>query len=89
MMTRQVLEKNAAQRPLTLQASLTGLREIYRPGFPYAKAGIILSELQSPKDRTLDLFADSDNDEESEKLMQTLDAIQSRFGKKAIGLGTA
>ncbi len=72
-----------------LQASLRGLQEIYRPGFAYAKAGVLLSELQFPKDRTLDFFADAEDDAEKDTLMQTLDAIQRRFGKNAIGLGTA
>ncbi len=83
------LEWPSSDTRALLQASLRGLREIYRLGYAYVKAGIILSELQSPKERTLDLFADSSKDAESEKLMRTLDAIQSRFGKQAIGLGTA
>ncbi len=65
------------------------MRAIYRPGFAYAKAGIILGDLQSATAMTTDLFADPGNDAESEALMRTLDAIQVRYGKKAIGLGTA
>jgi DNA polymerase V len=73
-----------------LTAALRGLQEIYREGFSYAKAGVLLSELSPEGTDTLDLFsAQEENTEKEDRLMSALDAINSRFGKGTLAPGVA
>jgi len=71
-------------------AALEGLKRIYRPGYRYAKAGVMLLDLQ-PAEREqqeLDLGGDATQREQRNgRLMQAMDAIQGRFGREAIRLG--
>lgn len=73
-------------------AALEGLRYIYKPGFNYAKAGVMLLELQSSAilQQELDLGGDDIQREgRNTKLMAAMDAIQLRYGKESIQLGSA
>ncbi|MDX8379198.1 MAG: Y-family DNA polymerase [Gallionella sp.] len=65
---------------LLCQATLRGLRQIYRRGHAYQKAGIILSDLIPPPPR--DLFDTAP----SSALMATLDKINQRMGSGTIQL---
>lgn len=54
---------------------------LWREGFRYAKAGVILLDLYRPQELpTADLFASRDP-EKSAALMRALDAVNSRFGR--------
>ncbi|PPD03928.1 MAG: DNA polymerase V subunit UmuC [Methylobacter sp.] len=68
--------------------SLTILRHIYRPGFRYQKAGVILSGLVPVSEGvTRDLFnGDDDQYRQSQKLMAVFDHINSRFGRQTLKL---
>ena len=59
------------------------LRRIYRPGFAYQKAGVMLSELRPQKMAQASLFADPDI-ERSHRLMATLDIINQKWGRGAL-----
>ncbi len=72
-----------------LAGALRGLDEIYREGFAYAKAGIMLSELRPRSLQCTDLFGSDRDRERREQLMGTLDAINRRYGKGTLGLGIA
>ena len=72
-------------------ASLTGLKQIFQPGFLYAKAGVILLDLQqaSVMQQELDLGGhDIETDQRHQRLMQALDAVNDRFGKGTLRLGS-
>jgi DNA polymerase V len=72
-------------------AALRGLKHIYRPGFNYAKAGVMLLDLQSNavEQQELDLGdGHARREQRNTRLMTALDAIQERFGKTAIRLGS-
>lgn len=56
------------------------LDRIYRPGFAYQKAGVMLLELQKRDQQQTDLFSNSPSTQRSAELMQTLDAINARWG---------
>jgi DNA polymerase V len=76
---------------LLCHAALHGLRQIYRAGFAYQKAGVMLTEIipRSAKPRTL--FDDVAAQQKSHALMQTLDRINRRMGSgtlKLLGEGT-
>lgn len=64
-------------------AATAGLRQIYRPGLAYAKASILLLDLCQRNQYTPDLFAPS-QPASSERLMQTMDRINQRWGKGCI-----
>jgi DNA polymerase V len=72
-------------------AALTGLRQIFRPGFLYAKAGVMLLDLHpaSVKQQELDLGGhDIETDRRHQRLMLALDAVNDRFGKGTLRLGS-
>ncbi|MEN9905278.1 MAG: hypothetical protein RLZZ555_1843, partial [Pseudomonadota bacterium] len=72
-------------------AALQGLERIYRAGHRYAKAGVMLLDLQpeGSLQQELDL---GDREVEAEcrrqLLMQALDAVNSRWGKGTLRLGS-
>lgn len=73
-------------------AALMGLERIFKPGYLYAKAGVMLLDLQAATvgQQELDLGnREVLHERRNAKLMTALDAIQDRFGKASIRLGSA
>ena len=62
-----------------IAAALLGLRSIYRPGYAYRKAGVVLLDLTSAKGAPQTLFAELKSPQSS-RLDPTLDAVNRRFG---------
>ncbi|MBF0147124.1 MAG: Y-family DNA polymerase [Magnetococcales bacterium] len=62
----------------------SGLTKIYRPGYAYHKAGILLTELENAAGQQGDLFSDPAARQKSGALMDTLDALRQRFGRDII-----
>jgi DNA polymerase V len=82
--TLQMPEASSDTRALT-RLALYILRKIYRQGYAYHKAGIALCELtprQSQQFSLLDVASGADP--RSQVLMQTLDAINLRYGRGAL-----
>ena len=67
--------------------ALTGLDLIYKDGFKYQKAGIILSGL-SDAEKGNSLFK-STKDEKIKNLMQSIDNTNYRYGRSTISLASA
>ena len=67
--------------------ALTGLDLIYKDGFKYQKAGIILSGL-SDSEKGNSLFK-STRDERIKNLMQSIDNTNYRYGRSTISLASA
>ncbi len=67
--------------------ALTGLDLIYKDGFKYQKAGIILSGL-SDSEKGNSLFK-STKDEKIKNLMQSIDNTNYRYGRSTISLASA
>lgn len=68
-----------------------GLRQIFQPGFLYAKAGVMLLDLQpgGAMQQELDLGGhDIETDRRHQRLMQALDAVNDRWGKGTLRLGS-
>lgn len=78
-------EPTADSRVLTGWALLV-LKSIYRPGFAYKKAGVMLSELRPKNLQQGSLFTTAGVDAQSDSLMQTLDRINKKWGKGSIHL---
>lgn len=75
-----------------VEAALLGLERIYREGFNYAKAGVMLLDLQADRvqQHELDLGDQAvERDERQQKLMAALDGLNQRYGRGTLQLGTA
>ncbi len=56
------------------------LREAFRPGVAYKRAGVILSDISSKSGIQTDLFDANDRDRH-DRLMKAVDALNERFGR--------
>jgi DNA polymerase V len=87
------LLRPSADTGVLVQAAVKGLQSIYRTGFKYAKAGVMLLDLQpdSVLQGELDLEEGDTTNEISEKirLMSALDTINMRFGKGTMKMASA
>lgn len=71
---------------LLCRAALDGLRDIYRSGYAYQKAGVILTEIIPATARPRTLFDDTGAQQKSRALMATLDQINRRMGSGTVQL---
>jgi DNA polymerase V len=67
-----------------IQFASFGLRKIYRSGYKYQKAGILLSKIVSSKKYQPDLFSRKEERGKSDNLMTALDQINALMGKKIL-----
>ena len=77
-----------------MHTALWGLERIYKAGYCYAKAGVMLLDLQDAGriQTELDLEGDSLAEQQHERrkrLMVAMDAVNERFGRGALQLGAA
>jgi DNA polymerase V len=81
-------EATSDTRMLT-QWALNILRAIYRPGYGYHKAGVMLLDLSPQAHRQFSLFNTWRGAEgaRSERLMGVLDGINQRYGRNTLRLG--
>lgn len=82
-------EPTADSRFLAVYA-IRALKHMYRPGFEYKKAAVMLSELQPEGQRQACLWEDAADEagrERSRRLMGVLDEVNARFGRGAVQLG--
>jgi DNA polymerase V len=63
-----------------------GLRKIYRSGYKYQKAGVMLSKLVSKKECQSDLFSKKKGQGKSANLMTVLDQVNALMGKKMLAI---
>ena len=73
---------------LLTRVALWGLRRIYRTGYKYQKAGVMLSELVSRQYRQIDLFGSMDTDTKASQLMRVMDQINARMGRGTLKLAS-
>ena len=77
-------------------AACEAARSMFRPGFNYAKAGVMLMDLREAAalgdQGELDLFGGSESEHSGEQdrsaLMQTMDALNRRFGRGSVRIGS-
>ncbi|RSP91915.1 Y-family DNA polymerase [Acinetobacter baumannii] len=70
-----------------VRAATRMVDEIYKEGIKYKKCGVVLTGLEPKSGHTYDLLTDFKHIEKKECLMQAMDGIHSKFGKKKIGVG--
>ena len=87
------LRRPTSDTTAIVQAAVLGLQAIYRPGFNYAKAGVMLLDLQPDciQQGELDLGDDETLEDIADKtrLMSALDAINQRYGKGTMKMASA
>ena len=69
-----------------IKAAVAGLKKIYRPGYEYAKAVILLMDISPAANLQPGLF-DAGDGERSKVLMETIDVLNGRFGRGTIRFG--
>lgn len=69
-----------------VRAVLWGLRRIYKPGYRYQKAGVMLSELVPLDQCQGDLFAQTPQTTRSARLMAAMDSINRSMGRQTVKL---
>ena len=69
---------------ILINAVLTGLKSIYKPGFSYKKAGVLLDDLLPFSQHQKSLFDDKEAQVHSEFLMQAIDGINNTMGSGTI-----
>jgi DNA polymerase V len=69
---------------LLIGAALRGLKTIYRKGYRYKKAGIMLTLLSDKATQQGTLFSDSGGRQRSARLMAAMDAANREFGRNTL-----
>ena len=70
--------------PDIIAAAKEGLKRIYRLGYAYKKAGVLLADLSDGAAIQLDSLTPEPNREKKVNAMRALDQINSRFSKRAV-----
>jgi DNA polymerase V len=71
------------------QAANAIIKRIYRPGFKYAKAGVMLMDLQPATREQLTLDFDETMPENRVRLMDAMDQVNQRYGRGTLKLASA
>lgn len=72
-----------------LSAALRGLRTIYKPGYDFIKAGVILMDLSSTVVQQTELNFGSLMSDKTDQLMRTIDRLNDKYGRGTIIYGSA
>jgi DNA polymerase V len=83
------LRRPSADTAVIVGAVLAGLRVIYRTGYQYAKAGVMLLDLQPQDHQQGELDLEDDRVEDRTKLMGALDSLNQRFGRGTVHMASA
>lgn len=83
------LRRPTADTRLLVQAAVMGITNIYQPGFQLAKAGVMLLDLMPDTVYQAELDFDTEELKDKTRLMIAFDAINDRYGRGAIHIGSA
>ena len=68
--------------------ALEACRDVWRPGYGYKKAGVVITKLVQEEGFAQSLFADVDVLEKESRLSSSIDSINKLYGKGAVLLGS-
>ena len=85
--TMVVLPQASSNTSTMIKYAMKGLERIYKPGYAYNKAGVMLTELVSQDYIQQNLFCGEKN--EHPKLMATMDRINTRWGRSTLQYAAA
>jgi DNA polymerase V len=83
------LRRPSSDTGAIVESAILGLHAIYRKGYRYAKAGVMLMDLQSDSVVQGELDLGDDEAADKSRLMVALDSINSRFGKGTMKMASA
>jgi DNA polymerase V len=69
-----------------VRLAVAGVRRLYRPGFEYQKAGVLLDGLRPAGLRQTSLFDEDEDRDRSRRLMATLDQVNRAMGRGTLRL---
>ena len=67
-----------------IAAARRGVEQVYRDGYGYTKAGIMLEHLTPATNRPRTLFEDHDALERRERLIGALDSVNGKYGRMTV-----
>ena len=71
-----------------VKSAINGLQKIYKYGYFYQKAGIVLSKLREASENEFNLLAPI-MENKSQKLMKAIDFTNAKYGRNAISIAQA
>jgi DNA polymerase V len=83
------LRRPTADTNLLIHASLDGLKRIFRQRYKFAKAGVMLLELQPDTVEQLELDLQVEQHQDRGRLMASIDEINDRFGRGTLIMASA
>ncbi|MBD3285879.1 translesion error-prone DNA polymerase V subunit UmuC [candidate division WOR-3 bacterium] len=81
------LNQYTADTSRCITAATRILKQIFRRGYRYMKAGIMLTDLTPQRRQQLTLFADQEYGPRAKQKMKTMDFINSKYGSQTVRLG--
>ncbi len=82
------LQEATALTSKFLKAMEQGLKQIFRPGLSYKRAGITLTDINAANSGQQNFFDNTAAHQKEQQLMQTVDELNRRLGKKTIRFGS-
>ena len=82
-----LIPEGSADYRRLVPASVRACLELYRPGYAYKKAGVVITRLMKAEGATGSLFANSQEDGREARLSGAIDSINRSFGPGAIRFG--
>ncbi len=83
------LRRPSDDTAVIVSAVLSGLKTIFQPGFQYAKAGVMLLDLQPNTALQGELDLEGDQVQDRTRLMGALDHLNERFGRGTVLMASA
>jgi DNA polymerase V len=78
------LRRPSSDTGVLIASALAGLQAIYRSGFNYAKAGVMLLDLQPDANQQGELALEDDSVQDRSRLMTALDSLNHRYGRGTV-----
>ena len=76
-----------SEHRIIVSAAVKAARELFRAGYGYKKAGVVITKLVQQSDYVKSLFSDEFSDNKEEKLSESIDTINRSFGRGTILFG--
>ena len=83
------LRRPSSDSRAIVQAAVHGLRLIFKAGYCYAKAGVMLLDLQDGRVEQQELALEDDQSEKRSALMLTVDRLNQRYGPGTVSLASS
>ena len=83
-----VIPDGTADHRAFIRHALEGCRDLYREGYGYKKAGVVITKLVQEEGYSHSLFSDMAALEKESKLSSSIDSIHKTFGRGAVLLGS-